>query len=219
MKLSKIAVSLAMVGAAQAASAGVITVIVDDFNSGSGGTFVATPAGSVTGTVFSVGAGNNVFTVSANAIVGGGATLSYTPGVTLPANAGVASLSYDMVFSNLGNPNSILNQVTANGTSTNYGYVGGPSGNPTITTAVAYTSGANIVLNFVDNRALSWDLAIDNIKVSFNCNAVADTTYNSISAYVTGSSSLRCVPEPGSMALLGLGGIAAAFAARRRIFK
>lgn len=230
MKLSKIALSLAMVGAVQAASAGVITVIVDDFNTAGVRPFVASNGSltfgvvdSTTGVGFVGNNANGVFSVNAGSFIGGSGTLTYTPGVVLPANALGATLNYSMVFSNLGNPNPppILNIIEANGTTTNYGAVGGLSGNPAISTAVAYTSGDNIVLKFVDNRAVSWDLAIDNVGVSFVCNSVADKTYTSISDYtsVLRGQGIQCVPEPGSMALLGLGGIAAAFAARRRIFK
>jgi hypothetical protein len=220
MKLSTLMVSLIAALGVQTAQAGLITVIVDDFSSGAiaaGGTFAVTsggafasvlPAPSPLPAVFA-GVNFPILTVNANGLIGGGANLTY-PGITIPASAGGAVLSYDMVFSNLGNPTTTLNQVDLNGTPTSYGAFTAPP----VNTAVSYVSGDSVILKFVDNGALSWDIAIDNIKITFQCNGADDQKFDSVGAFKQGS--VSCVPVPGSMGLLGLGGVALALAARRR---
>ena len=219
MKLVKIAAALAAAFAAHAASAAVITVTVDDFST-------ATTAGAVTSTgtsTWASGAPNNVFSVSNTLFGTGTVTLTYNPGLlALPTGATNAQIMYTVVANdktNLTENASAVNTVTANGSASNYTVVP-----PAVETVAPYTAGANIVLTFTSTATRAWEIAIDDLKVTYECGAAVEpTTFSSIGAFnvsmARNQSSCVPVPVPGSLALLGLGGFAAAFAARRRQVK
>lgn len=225
MKLLKLVSAVAVALASQAASAGVIQVLVDDFNGlgpitsnsptstglAAGGTFafltanngaaVAIPSAGLTSSVNDGGSGR--FAVNAANEYTYTASLTYTPGLTLAAGA-TATLQYNVVTSDLGG-----------GSITPGGVV--PAGGAAF--LPSYTGG-NIVLNFASNATKSWDFSLDLLQINVTCANEASTTGTiSIADYnrLYGSkTSCANVPVPGSLALLGLGGIAAGLVSRRR---
>jgi MYXO-CTERM domain-containing protein len=215
LKFSKLAASLAFGLAAQAASAGVITVIVDDFatdpgrsgsfTAGSGTAGVVNDSGYVTSPVYSIAVGQTPTTGSTY-------TLGYGA-IALPTGA-TATYGFTLLSSDAdenGTPNK------ANGTNLNIAQ--------TQNTAVnlgAYTGGAiSIVFNQIATR--SWDIVIDNVALQVTCGdaSVKDQTLSltGYASFLKGNGGACGVPTPGPLALLGLGGLAAAFVTRRRTSK
>ncbi len=226
MKILKLVSAVAVALASQAASAGVIQVMVDDFNGvgpitsasptstglAAGGSFsfltaandggaVAIPSAGLTSSVNDGGSGR--FAVNAADGYTYTARLTYTPGLTLAAGA-TATLAYTVVTSDLGG-----------GSITPGGIV--PAGGAAF--LPSYTGG-NIVLNFASNATKSWDFSLDMLQINVTCANENSTTgpisiadYNRLYGQKT---SCANVPVPGSLALLGLGGIAAGLVSRRR---
>jgi hypothetical protein len=225
MKILKLVSAVAVALASQAASAGVIQVMVDDFNGvgpitsnsptsaglAAGGTFeflsanngaaVAIPSAGLTSSVNDGGSGR--FSVNAADGYTYTARLTYTPGLTLAGDA-TATLQYNVVTSDLGG-----------GTITPGGVV--PAGGAAF--LPSYTGG-NIVLNFASNATKSWDFSLDMLQINVTCaNETSTTSPISIADYnrlYGQKTSCANVPVPGSLALLGLGGIAAGLVSRRR---
>jgi hypothetical protein len=224
MKLSKIALSLAALLATGAAMAAPITVIIDDYNYSAGPSFV--PAGALPSAAVSlggngatwvwnsitpdttfnrgstaVGMNGTAFTFSTPAadVVATG-TLSYLSGfnyAALGGTAGTGSFSYTIVTSDL-------------------------SGTITPVSGSAYVSGAAINLAFNASLTKSWDVSIDQLGVSFECANSANlkgTTFKIGDLAAGACTPPVTVPVPGSLALLGLGGIALGLVARRRSIK
>jgi hypothetical protein len=231
MKILKLVSAVAIALASQAASAGVIQVMVDDFNGvgpitsasptsvglASGGTFefltgaffngtttsgVAIPNAGLTSSVNN--GGNGVLSVSADAGYTYTARLTYAPGIVLPTGA-TAQLTYNVVRSD-----------QAGGSITPGGVVPVGDSGPYLG---SYTGG-NIVLNFASNATRAWDFSLDLLQLNINCANEANTTGAiSIADYTRlygQKTSCANVPVPGSLALLGLGGIAAGLVSRRR---
>jgi hypothetical protein len=230
MKLSKLMAALSVGLMAQAASAAVITVIVDDFN-GNGtsqaGLFLPftspATAGLTAGGVYTPGLAqslaylaNGSFNFAAGVDVGATGTLSYNlnlgvnnPGVNYTAIGGVAGTGkvvYTVVDSDLANN-------TINGNSVNV--IQSPA---TQIFADNYASNAIISLVFNGTTTRAWDVAIDSIGVSFECGAPGAAREITL-AQLAQLSCRTAVPVPGSLALLGLGGIAAGLISRRRATK
>jgi hypothetical protein len=226
MKLSKLLVAISAAFVAQTASAGVITVLVDDFSANLNGRTMAFSVGSGTSTIESQGAyptspflNISVGATSTNPDNSNTSTFSlgYT-GFALPTGASAGTVTFAALYNGFGGQTPVPNTVglgvptTVNlVNATNFTAAGlGP-----FTTVGGYNGGAITIL-FNSPSTRSWDILIDNVSASFNCGAVADATV-SISQYAAGN--YRCVPVPGSLALLGMGGLAAGLLARRRAAK
>lgn len=222
MKLSKFAVAVSTAFIAQASSAALISVQIDSFDGPGlalGGTFQVTSItpndpNAVAYTVNALGSPSRL-AVSAQDGYNFQAKLTYDATV----NLGLASLAtyagtngavvYSIVSNDLGG-----GSITPGAGVT----VAGPSG----PFSPPYVLGSTFALSFNSNGTSSWDVSIDNIGVQFECSSVArPVSYTSIAAFTTamGKNSCATVPVPGSLALLGLGGIAAGLVSRRRAAK
>jgi hypothetical protein len=223
MKLSKLMAALSVGFMAQAASAAVITVIVDDFNGGGpsqAGLFLPftspATAGLTAGGVYTPGVAqslaylaNGSFNFAAGVDVGATGTLSYNPGVNYAAIGGVVG-SGKVVYTVV---DSDLSGNTINGNPVNV--IQSPA---TQIFADTYASNATISLVFNGTTTRAWDVAIDSIGVSFECGAPGAAREITLAQFAQ-LSCRTAVPVPGSLALLGLGGIAAGLISRRRATK
>jgi hypothetical protein len=223
-------VSSAMIGTA--ANAGVITVVIDNFD----GAALATP-GTVNTTVLSnpdsrvppitVGPTGGKFAIDLATNVAGEVMLSYGS-VPLPAGYSSARISYIVTFSNLGNDSSTVlgvggpNTISILGGATN-SYLALPtSGSPNgVIDSLAF-AGGKLDLMFRTSGARSWDLSIDSLELKVQCNGVADVTYgvtgttaapvSGLAAYLKAvPASCGTVPVPASAALLAFGLLGFAF--------
>jgi hypothetical protein len=224
MKLSKIALSLAAALATSAAMAAPITVVIDDYNYFAGPLFV--PAGALPSASTALGANgatwvwtaispDNAFNRAATSVgmnnsafifnnpvdVTAAGTLSYLAGfnyVALGGTAGTGTFSYTTVTNDLS------------------------AGTITPTSGSSYISGAAINLAFSSSGTKAWDVSIDQLGVTFECANSANikgTTFKIGDLAAGACTPPVTVPVPGSLALLGLGGIALGLVARRRSIK
>ena len=234
MKLTKIAALFATAFAATAASAGQISVTLDDFNYVAG-PFIMPLTGLPTAsqsvgpngaawswtfitpdTAFnrgsnSIGANGNAFVVSVADNTASG-TLSYANAFDYAAFGGTAASAFFTVVST----DQVFGRIS--------GYSAGAVGP---ITGLTYASNSALSLAFNSTNA-AWDVSIDNLGISFEC-ANSDSlglssSYSSITALQRALGGRSCnaaiseVPLPGSFALLGLGLLAGA-ANRRRSTK
>lgn len=224
MKFTKLAAGLMTALAAQAASAGVITITIDDFNvdgapsplwdnwttpGGGNWSWTSVTPGSAAALVQSYVSGGSFVINTPNESNFTG-TLAY--GTTINY-AGLGGTDGKLVFRAVtsDNPGNTINGVT----------IPDGSGLPA-TLSSSYASGGAIALSFVGAPVKAWDVSIDMIGVSFECAALGPNTYSDYKTFLgtlgrTNNGS--CVPVPGSLALVGLGGVAAALVARRRLAK
>ena len=237
MKLLKLSAVLATAFAAQAASAGVVFVEIDSFNdmtlpvTSPGLTGVVPPSQQlgqgnlVLGGSWTVNAptaqayvADGLFNVAIGTSTGSG-TLQYTAAASAVDFASVAGTSNGQIYYSLVYSDHAGNTIAGSAIPL-YNY---PSGSATQVLYSAYTNNAAVALSFNGTGTRSWDVAIDSIGVSFNCaNLAADTTvsYSNLASFFSGrNNSCAAVPVPGSLALLGLGGIAAGLVSRRRAAK
>jgi MYXO-CTERM domain-containing protein len=227
MKLTKLMASLGFAFAAQATSAATITVIIDDFNgtgtsmtglyapfSSSGLTAGGAYTSASTFTLAYVQGGYFNLAVGTNALTTG--TLSYNPGINYNYFGGTNG----QVLFTLADTDQAGGIVNGHITP----IIDIPA---TIIYQNAYTNNASIDIVFNSAATKAWDVAIDNVSVSFDCAAARDNATLSLSQYLSiaenQSSAGICtpsqVPLPGSLGLLGLGGLAAGFVSRRRVQK
>jgi hypothetical protein len=218
------------------ATAGVITVVIDNFDSAA----LASP-GLINTTVLSnpearvpqitVGPTGGKFAIDLATNVAGDVVLRYG-NVPLPTGYGSAQVSYVVTFSNLGNDASSVSGVAGPNTISVSG--GAPSnysalpnlGNPNGVIGSTSFAGGNLELLFKSANARSWDLSIDNLELKVQCDGVADVTYgvtgtnaapvSGLAAYLTGApKTCGSVPIPTSAALLVFGLMGFAF--RRKV--
>lgn len=221
MKFNKLATSLITAFAVPAASAGVITITIDDFNvaaapsplsanwttpGGGSWTWTSVTPGSAAALVQSYVSGGNFVINTPNESNFAG-SLTYA---TTVAYAGIGGTNGKLVFTavNSDNPGNSINGVS----------IPDNSGLPA-TLSTAYASGGAVALNFLGSPVKAWDVSIDMIGVSFDCGSVNSGAYASMSDFLSAlrqNANGSCVPVPGSLALLGVGGLAAALVARRR---
>jgi PEP-CTERM motif len=230
MKVSKLVSALALAFTAQAASAAVITVVVDTFAS------VAPVNGRTFGFIDNLGApvlGANVnagiasdllfptspylsIGVDPSPLVGASFLLSYS-GFVLPANATPGVVTFTTLDDGIG---KLANALGPAINTVGVGPTGTTSTPLTPTTNVgaagSYAGGAISIL-FNSPATRSWDILIDNVGATFNC---ANDFGANRSISLTDLATYSCpVPVPGSLGLLGLGGLVLGFAARRRSSK
>ncbi len=221
MKLSKIALSLASALATSAAMAAPITVLIDDYNyfagplaatlpnastalGPNGATWLwtsVTPDNAFNRAATSVGMNGSAFIFNNPVDVTSAGTLSYLAGfnyAVLGGTAGTGSFNYSVVSNDLG------------------------AGTITPASGTAYVSGAAINLAFSSSGTKAWDASIDQLGVTFECANSASlqgTTFKIGDLKAGACTPPVRVPVPGSLALLGLGGIALGLVARRRSIK
>jgi PEP-CTERM motif len=235
LKVSTLVSAVALALTAQAASAAVVTVIIDDFsiaaNAAANGRTPSFTSGSGTATIESdtLYPTSPFLNISVGALPTTGASFSLGyAGYALPTNATAGTVTFAALYNGVSGPVGSTTPNTVGLTS--------PTGTTLInvtdlvaatpvTTVGAYTGGAFAVL-FNTPATRSWDILVDNVGASFNCSGVGAPTANvSVSLADYKASNYTCgavvttVPVPGSLALLGLGGLALGFAARRRSSK
>ena len=239
MKFSKfLAVPLMALGAT-AAHAAVVTVVIDDFNATASGvtrtmTGFSLPTGTGTGAAI---VSDSAYTASAT--TSGSPALSIAVGQT-PSAGNTYTLSYSYAAGTFA-PGTVVDygfNVLSNQSGTAAFPGSGAVANTVNTATLADQSAANaatsyffgvapgatsfnLVFNATATRA--WDVVIDDVAVKLDCSTItAPTTFLSWAAFQRAVGNTGCttsVPVPGSLALLGLGGIAAGLVSRRRAAK
>lgn len=221
MKTIKFAAGLVTALAVQAASAGVITIVIDDFN------YVNTPA-PISQSGWTTSGGGTWTWNAINPSTAAGLVQSYTEGAKFVVNTptGVtyqASLAYATTvnYAAFGGTNGQLSFIVATSDQSGNSINGSPipaltSPLPPLTFYNPYASGGAIELAFNGAPVKAWDASIDQISVTFDCASQSDGTFASLAQFLSQTKLSSCVPVPGSLSLLGLGGVAAALMVRRR---
>ena len=220
MKLLKIASAIALGLVGQVASAGVITVTVDDFsiaafnqagNNNRTGTFTAGSGTASTGGLVADFPTAPVLGISVDAFAGPTTYKLGYDGIALPGGATPGSVIFTVLRNNFGGDNGgTANTVNLNGGANTA--LPSPTANVTLS---PYAGGA-FSLTFNNPPTRTWDILIDNVSVSFNCATAKDQSISLAQFNDTKISCTNNVPVPGSLALLGLGGLVAGLLSRRR---
>jgi hypothetical protein len=215
--------SFACVGIAHA---GLITVVIDNFNSpslASPGVVSTTLLGNpdARNPAFTVGTSGGKFAIDLSTNVSAEVSLSYGS-VPLPTGFTSADVSYVVTFSNLGNHSLAANGVggpntiTVSSAAANSYFALPNAANPDGVVGSSAFGGGNLTLLFKTPSTRSWDLSIDSLELRINCAGVADATYDvkstpagpvsGLVAYIaSGPTSCAKVPVPASSALVVLG--------------
>jgi PEP-CTERM motif len=232
MKFSKIALSVASLLSASVVMATPITVVIDNYNYVAGPSFV--PAGALPSAAVGLGPNGATWTwnsISPDSVFNRASTSVGMNGSVFAFSTPAADVIATGTLSYLSGYNYVAVGGTAGTGTFNYTTVTTDlTGTITPVTGAGYVSGAAINLAFNASLTKSWDVSIDQLGVTFECaNAAAlkpSTTYTSAATYAISEvgqgacgTPVVTVPVPGSLALLGLGGIALGLVARRRSIK